>query len=161
MMRRDGWRRLGAWLLALLLGLGGLAWGEEAPAYRYEKTGDGMTYDSPTLRCSIEVGQLDGTKVYVSRIWMEDPGRQILKAGSPWHKKLAEAEELAKQLPRAALVVNGSGYVSPLYPDIPENYPGTSADTAERTMRRFWPGTPPRPGASMSSAPSSGTGSAS
>jgi hypothetical protein len=127
-MRRDLWRRAGAWLLVLLLCLGGAALGEETPAYLYEKTGDGTDYDSPTLRYSIEVGLLDGTKVYVSRIWMADPGRQILKAGSPWHKKLAEAEELAKQLPQAGLIINGSGYVSPLYPDIPANYPGTSAD---------------------------------
>ncbi len=114
--------------LALLLCLCCLAAGAETPAYTYEKTGDGTVYDSPTLRYSIEVGMLDGTKVYVSRIWMQEPGKQILKAGSAWHEHLAEAQDLAKKMPRAALIINGSGYVSPLYPEIPENYPGSSED---------------------------------
>lgn len=119
---RTGWVLLWALLLCLW------TWGAPAEAYVYEKTGDGTVYNSPTLRYAIEVGQLDGTKVYVCRIWMQEPGKQILKAGSPWHEHLAEAVDLAKKMPRAALIINGSGYVSPLYPEIPENYPGTSED---------------------------------
>ena len=115
-------------LVCLLACLWALPVAAETPAYAYEKTGMGTVYQSPSLRYSIETGLLDGTKVYVSRIWMQEPGKQILKAGSAWHEHLAEAEALAKKLPRAALVINGSGYVSPLYPEIPENYPGSRPD---------------------------------
>ena len=51
---RRGWFLL----LALLLCL--CACGAQADAYVYEKTGEGTVYNSPTLRYSIEVGQLDG-----------------------------------------------------------------------------------------------------
>ncbi len=94
----------------------------------YRKTDTGTVYESETLRYSIEVGNLNGTKVYVTRIWMLDPGRQIRKATAGWKHHLAKAEDIAKKIPEAALAVNGSGYVSPLYPDIPEDYPGESAD---------------------------------
>jgi len=35
---------------------------------------------------------------------------------------------MADTIPGAALVINGSGYVSPEFPDIPDNYPGESKD---------------------------------
>ncbi len=100
----------------------------EGGVYQYEKTDSGTRYESETLRYEIDVGNLDGTKVYVTRVWMQDPGRQIRKATSRWHEGLAFSEDLAEKIPEAALVINGSGYVSPMYPEIPENYPGESAD---------------------------------
>ncbi len=100
----------------------------EAGVYQYEKTDSGTRYESETLRYEIDVGNLDGTKVYVTRVWMQDPGRQIRKATSRWHEGLAFSEDLAEKIPEAALAINGSGYVSPMYPEIPENYPGESAD---------------------------------
>ena len=74
------------------------------------------------------MGMLSGTKVYVIRLWMQEPGKQILKAAAPWHERIYKAESLAGKLKKAALIVNASGFVSPLYPWIPETYPGTSED---------------------------------
>ncbi|MBR4459001.1 MAG: phosphodiester glycosidase family protein [Clostridia bacterium] len=114
--------------LCLLLTLLPAAVRAEAPAYTYRKVEDGTTYESETLRYSIEVAKINKTKVYITRVWMQDPGRQIRKAISPWHEHLAKPEDLAAQIPEAALAINGSGYVSKLYPWIPEDYPGTSED---------------------------------
>ncbi len=122
------------WLL-LLLTAAALLWACAAAAesaesvpYTYEVTGEGTTYKSASLVYSIEIGKINSTKVYVTRVWMEDPGRQIRKVTSPWHQRLAKAEDLAAKLPKAALAINGSGYVSKTYPWIPEEYPGTSED---------------------------------
>ena len=86
------------------------------------------TYDSPTLRYTVEEFTLEGALCYLTRIWMADPGRQILKATAHWEKDLSYPSDMAKQIPQAALAINGSGYVSPVFPWIPENYPGTSPD---------------------------------
>ena len=112
-------------LLLCLLAPGARA---EEPAYTYKTVQTTVTYDAETLRISIETCEISGTKCYLTRVWMAEPARQIRKASSPFHEKLAKAETLAQKIPGAALVINGSGYVSPLYPDIPENYPGTSED---------------------------------
>ena len=101
---------------------------DAGPSYTYEVTGEGASYKSDSLAYSIEIGKLDNTKVYVTRVWMAEPGRQIRKITSPWHQRLAKAEDLAAKLPKAALAINGSGYVSKTYPWIPEEYPGTSED---------------------------------
>ncbi|MBR4710633.1 MAG: phosphodiester glycosidase family protein [Clostridia bacterium] len=115
--------------LCLLLAVLPFAAAAEAPvSYTYRKVQDGTSYVSDTLRYSIEVAKIDRTKVYVTRVWMQDPGRQIRKAVSPWHKHLAKPEALAAKIPEAALAINGSGYVSPLYPWIPDEYPGESED---------------------------------
>ena len=116
-------------LLALLLLLPALpALGDEEPPYVYEKLEDKTSYDSDTLTYSIETGMLSGTKVYLTRIWMAEPGKQIVKKTAQYHKHLATAEGLAAKVPGAAIVINGSGYVSGAYPWIPENYPGESKD---------------------------------
>ena len=47
---------------------------------------------------------------------------------APWKTKLKHPKVLAETVPGAALAINGSGYVSPQYPWIPENYPGESED---------------------------------
>ncbi len=112
-------------LLLCLLPLGGAA--EEAE-YKITKRKTLTTYDTETLKYTLENFRLNGTECYLTTIWVADPARQIKKAISPWHQKLAKAEELAKQIKGAAVVINGSGYVSPTYPEIPDNYPGTSAD---------------------------------
>lgn len=100
----------------------------EEPAYTYRKIGDVCSYESETLKYTVEDIRIDDTKVYLTRIWMENPGRQIRKAISPWHEHLAKSEDLAAKIPEAALAINGSGYVSKSYPEIPENYPGSSPD---------------------------------
>lgn len=113
---------------ALLLGAVPVPAEDAGPSYTYEVTGEGASYKSDSLAYSIEIGKLDNTKVYVTRVWMAEPGRQIRKITSPWHQRLAKAEDLAGKLPKAALAINGSGYVSKTYPWIPEEYPGTSED---------------------------------
>ena len=116
-------KRLLALILLLgLLPLNGLA------EYKVTKRNLAVKYDTDTLKYTLEEVKMNGTVCYVTKIWMADPARQIKKAISPWHEKLAKAEELAKKITGAAVVINGSGYVSPTYPEIPDNYPGTSAD---------------------------------
>ena len=85
-------------------------------------------YDSPTLKYTVERFIMESEKCYLSRIWVQDPSRQIRKATADWKKNISRPGNIVKKLPEAALAVNGSGYVSPLYPDIPENYPGVSED---------------------------------
>lgn len=113
-------------LLLCLLPIGCL--GEDSPAYTISRRKTEAVYDSETLKYTVETLYLNKTKCYLTTVWMQDPARQIKKAVSPWRKSLEKAMDLAKQIPGAALVINGSGYVSPTYPEIPDDYPGTSAD---------------------------------
>lgn len=85
-------------------------------------------YDSPTLKYTVESFRYKGVLCYLSKIWMQDPGRQIRKATAEWKKNNMLPVHIAAQIPEAALVINGSGYVSPTYPWIPEEYPGESKD---------------------------------
>lgn len=119
-------RRILPLLLACLLLSAASA--ETGVPYTYEVTGKGTVYESDSLVYSIEIGKIDATKVYVTRVWMAEPGKQIRKVTSPWHQRLAKAEDLAAKVPKAALAINGSGYVSKAYPWIPEEYPGESED---------------------------------
>ena len=59
---------------------------------------------------------------------MQDPARQIRKATADWKENIQLPSAMAKKIPNCVLAINGSGYVSPVYPWIPENYPGTNAD---------------------------------
>ena len=86
------------------------------------------TYDSPTLKYTVERFMMEGEKCFLTRIWTQDPERQIRKATAEWKKKIRRPGDIAAAIPEAALAVNGSGYVSPVYPEIPDNYPGTSED---------------------------------
>ena len=86
------------------------------------------TYDSPTLKYTIESFVMHGEKCFLTRIWVKDPARQIRKVTSVWEKRLDFPKTIALEVPEAAVIINGSGYVSPQFPDIPENYPGESKD---------------------------------
>jgi len=86
------------------------------------------TYDSPTLKYTVERFVMHGEKCFLTRIWVQDPARQIRKSTGEWKKKLKFPRTMAAEIPGAAVVINGSGYVSPRYPEIPENYPGESKD---------------------------------
>ena len=68
------------------------------------------------------------TTCYLTTIWMKDPGRQVRKAAAEWGESLAAPSKLAKKVPEAAVVINGSGYINQTYPEIPDTYPGTSED---------------------------------
>lgn len=85
-------------------------------------------YQSDTLIYSIERFSLDGVICYLSKIWVQDPARQIGKATAEWEKDIRKPSAMVKDIPEAVLISNGSGYVSPRYPGIPDSYPGTSED---------------------------------
>ena len=105
---------------------------ETLPFYPYTSEGTSVQrrYESDTLRYVVEVYKVGEkrTKCFVTKVWMAEPGRQIRKATSEWHEHLAMPLDMAKTVEGAALVINGSGYVSPMFPWIPETYPGTSED---------------------------------
>jgi len=86
------------------------------------------SYTSPTLVYTVETASIEGCKCYITKVWMQDPGRQITKATATWRTSLMLPEKMASKVPGCALAINGSGYVSPAYPEIPDNYPGTSED---------------------------------
>jgi len=114
-------------LLALVLCTAAHA--EPLPVYEHTFSGEvTQSYDTDTLKYTIELFYHEEARCYVTKLWMADPGRQICKATAKWEKNLMYPSEMGKKVPGAALVINGSGYVSPVFPDIPENYPGKSKD---------------------------------
>lgn len=119
-------RLLALLTLLCLLPVSGLA--KETKVYEMTKRRVMTEYKTKTLKYTLEFCVVNGTECYLTTLWLADPARQIKKAISPWHKSLATAEELGKKIKNAALVINGSGYVSPRYPEIPDNYPGASED---------------------------------
>lgn len=119
-------------LLALLLVAcpAALAEGDALPPCDYAFSGEVVrSYDSESLRFTVEQFQWNEARCFLSKIWMADPGRQIHKATARWKKDLAFPSEIAKKLDcNPALVVNGSGYVSPVFPWVPDDYPGKNSD---------------------------------
>ena len=109
-------------LLACLLPLQGQA------EYKFTKRNTIAQYDTPTLKYHMETCSINESRCYLTTLWLVEPARQIKKEISDWHKGLAKSEDLAKKIQGAVLAINGSGYVSPRYPGIPDSYPGTSAD---------------------------------
>ena len=99
---------------------------EDAEAQKFGKIT--RTYDSPTLKYTVDKFLLDREICYLTRVWVSEPARQIRKATSAWKENVKPPEKLITQIKDAALAINGSGFVSPLYPWIPENYPGTNED---------------------------------
>ncbi len=124
--------RLLALALVCCLLLPATALGDALAQRTYDVTGLSVVrrYDSPTLKYTVESFKVGPNRAstYVTKIWMENPGRQIVKANCDWGKALADPLEMAKRLDGAALVINGSGFVSPVYPEIPDEYPGSSPD---------------------------------
>ena len=86
------------------------------------------TYDSPTLKYTVDKFLLDREIAYLTRVWVQDPVRQIRKATSSWKQNVKQPEKLIAKIDGAALAINGSGFISPTYPWIPEDYPGTNED---------------------------------
>lgn len=123
-------RRLLLTLLLLLLPLAALA--EETaplPVYPYACAGEAVAaHESESLVWQIEKLQVDKAVVYVTKVWMADPGRQIGKAASDWRENIMQTAELAEREPEASLIINASGYVTKTYKWIPDNYPGTNSD---------------------------------
>ncbi len=124
-MRKWMIRIMACWMLLA----SGCAWAEGIGPAEYTYSGKKVkSYVSDTLKYQVERLKIDGVRCYLSKIWVKDPAAQIRKATAEWKKDLKKPGTLAEQIEGAALVINGSGYVSPLYPEIPDNYPGTSED---------------------------------
>ena len=117
-------------MVCLLMILPMAAFGEEVfPAQEYEFNHKAYrSYDSETLKYKIETFTVHGVRCYLTKIWMQDPGKQIRKATAEWKKNIMLPRHMAEKIPEAKLIINGSGYVSPTYPWIPEDYPGTNPD---------------------------------
>jgi len=120
-------KKLILWLLVMLLPV--CALGEALPVYPYTFSGEEVSrYEAESLHIVVEKFQYEGTTCYVSKICMADPGKQIKKATANWEVDIQYPSVMAQKIPGAVLVINGSGYVSPVFPWIPENYPGVSED---------------------------------
>lgn len=119
-------KRFFALLLAGLL-FCSAALAEEFP---YAFSGEAVrTYSSDSLEISMESFTYGDAQCYLTKVWMLSPGEQIHKATANWEQDLSLPSDIADKLDvTPVLVVNGSGYVSPMFPEIPDNYPGTSAD---------------------------------
>lgn len=117
-----------AWLMLCLFPFCALA--DALPFYDYSwQTGEiRRKYESDSLRYTVEPTRIYNTKCFVTKVWMQEPGLQIKKSTAAWREGLALVETMGYQVSGAALVINGSGYVSPTFPEIPDNYPGESAD---------------------------------
>ena len=46
------------------------------------------SYDSETLKYTVEKFKIDGVVCFLSKIWMQDPARQIRKATADWQKNI-------------------------------------------------------------------------
>ena len=115
--------------LMLICLLPAAALSEPLPVYPHTFSGEIVAaYDTETLRYTVEAFTYEDADCYVSKIWMADPGQQIRKGTATWKVDLEFPSTMAQDVPDAALVINGSGYVSPIFPWIPENYPGVSED---------------------------------
>ena len=85
-------------------------------------------HHSDTLWWRIETTAHEGAQLYLTRVYMDDPGRQIGKATADWEVNVLPTAEIAARAPEASLIINASGYVTKVYSWIPENYPGTNSD---------------------------------
>ena len=125
-------RRLLGCVILLILLLTGCAAGEEAEepfVWQGTKAKVIRHLESDDLCYTIYRTVLQKrTTCYITCIWMRDPGRQVKKVQAEWGKSLRAPSKMAKEVPEAAVVINGSGYISKTYPEIPETYPGTSED---------------------------------
>ncbi len=118
-------------LLMCLLPMAALAEApEEAlPIYDYAFSGKmEVEHASPSLWWRIESFREGEAQCYLTKVCMADPGRQIGKVAAEWEVDTARTEDLARKAPDASLIINASGYVTPIYRWIPENYPGESSD---------------------------------
>ena len=128
-------RRFISCLLICLLLISAAASAEEEPVHFVQNAEADcfgrmvVTYDTPTLKYTIETFLMSGgVRCYLTRVWMKDPARQIRKVTGKWKKSLEFPKTFATKLPESKLLINGSGYVSPQFPEIPDNYPGESKD---------------------------------
>lgn len=115
-------------LLMLLILTPALAEGPCEPYVPALETEAVAEHESPTLVWRIGKTKVDKATVYVTTVWMADPGGQIGKATADWRKNVLPTRDIAERAPGASLIINASGYVTRTYKWIPENYPGTNSD---------------------------------
>ena len=91
-MKKTNLSRLFAGLLLLLFLLPASAPAEEAsPLPRMEYAFSGKlkrSYESPSLIYTVETFRREKVLCYLTKIWMQDPARQIRKATSSWKKNI-------------------------------------------------------------------------
>lgn len=113
----------------MLLASPALAQQNTLPPYDYAFSGQPVaSHHSPTLQWQIEQFTHQGTACYLTKVWMQDPGRQIGKATADWRENVLDTAVIAARAPEASLLINASGYVTRIYSWIPDNYPGTNED---------------------------------
>ena len=56
------------------------------------------TYDSPTLKYTVDKFLLDREIAYLTRVWVQDPVRQIRKATSSWKQNVKQPEKLIAKM---------------------------------------------------------------
>ncbi len=117
-------------LLCLLPVLSLAESGEDTlPIYDYAFSGKmKVEHASKSLWWRIESFKHEGATCYLTKVCMQDPGRQIGKVTAEWEADTARTVDLARKAPDASLIINASGYVTKVYSWIPENYPGTNSD---------------------------------
>jgi exopolysaccharide biosynthesis protein len=99
------------------------------PPYEYSFSGQPVAqHHSPTLQWQIEQFTHQGAACYLTKLWLQEPGRQIGKATADWEENVLDTAEIAARAPEASLLINASGYVTHVYRWIPDNYPGTNED---------------------------------
>jgi len=91
-------------------------------------------YESDTLIYTVERFTIGGVTCLLTKIWVQDPERQIRKVNAPWGESLDTPLNLARKIPETVLATNASGYITKKYPDIPDNYPGKSEDYFNTTL---------------------------
>jgi len=77
-------------------------------------------YESETLQVYIYETTYNGARIFAAQVWIRDPGRQIRKASALWGEALLAATQMSAE--GAVFLVNGSGYMSPDYPNNDETY---------------------------------------
>ena len=101
-------------LLACLLALAGAAGAEEVyPPREYEFTHKAYrSYDSETLKYRMETFKVHGIRCYLTKVWMQDPARQIRKATAEWKKNIMLPQHMAEKIPGARFyMVRDGGHV--------------------------------------------------
>ncbi len=85
-MKTNVWMRVGA-VMMLLAVLMSAVCAEDAcnPQYTYHWTGKaGASYQSETLKYTIETTLINECKCYITKVWMQEPASQIRKATAEW-----------------------------------------------------------------------------
>ena len=70
--------------------------------YEFDRR-DSVRYESDTLIYTIESLRLDGTLCLLTKVWVQDPLRQIRKVNASWGESLSSSLQLFRQLPEAVL----------------------------------------------------------